>query len=99
MVKEGFWDLVVVWNLKPGVSLVLGSWRLELFSHSTFSHLANLADFRTASQTYCVSSASRKVGLAGLPLATPSRKSATWCTKLCSYPICSPGTHHFPMYG
>src|SRR5258707_819441 len=37
----------------------------------TFSHRPVFADFKTASQTYWVSKASRKVGEAGLPLATP----------------------------
>jgi len=38
----------------------------------------------TASVTYSVASASRKVGDAGLPLARPSRKSAAWWMKVCS---------------
>ena len=52
------------------------------------------AESRIASHTYCVSSASRNVGGHGLPLPIASKKSATWFTKLCSYPICRPGTHH-----
>ena len=46
--------------------------------------LASRPDLSTASQIYCVSRASRKVGLASLPLSIPWRKSATWWTKLCS---------------
>src|SRR5436309_1533693 len=48
----------------------------------TFSHRCVLADLSTASHTYWVSNASRKVGRAGLSSARPSRKSATWCTKV-----------------
>src|ERR1044071_6339286 len=44
----------------------------------TFSQRPFFADLSTASQTYWVSRASRKVGLTGLRLAAPSRKSANW---------------------
>src|SRR4051812_39937090 len=63
----------------------------------TLSHCPVFADESTASQTRWVSSASRNVGPAGFPSAKPCRKSATWCTKVCSYPICKPGTHQFFM--
>ena len=43
----------------------------------TFSHEPFLAEVRTASQMYCVSSASRKVGPAGYPVERLARKSAT----------------------
>ena len=39
------------------------------------------------------------LGDVGWPFATFARKSATWCTKLCSYPICKPGTHQLAIYG
>jgi hypothetical protein len=51
---------------------------------ATVIHFCPFADSNTASHTCCVRSASRKSGMAALPLATPSRKSATWWTKLCS---------------
>jgi hypothetical protein len=54
------------------------------FAFATFSHRSVFADLSTASQTYWVSSASRKVGWVGFRLARPSRKSANWWTKLCS---------------
>src|SRR5437016_6342678 len=47
------------------------------FTLGTFSHRPLLPDLRTVSQIYCVSKASRNVGLAGLLEATPWRKSAT----------------------
>ena len=53
-------------------------WAEPYFAFGTRSHRLVRADLSTASHTYCVSSASRKVGLAGLPVATPSRKSASW---------------------
>src|SRR5262245_7452848 len=43
----------------------------------TFTHCFFFALASTASQTFCVSSASRKVGPAGLPVSRPFRKSAT----------------------
>ena len=46
-------------------------------SFATFSHLSVLADFNTASQTYCVSKASRNVGLAGFLFSSACKKSAT----------------------
>jgi hypothetical protein len=49
--------------------------------YPTFVHAPLFALSSTASQIFCVSSASRKVGPAGLPVARPSRKSATWWTK------------------
>src|SRR4028118_1270092 len=60
----------------------------------TFSaHPLFLALLSTASQTFCVSSASRNVGGQGLPLAAASRKAATWGVNVCSSPVCRPGTH------
>lgn len=52
--------------------------------HQTLRQLRLFALSRTASQTRCVSKASRKVGPASWPVAKPCRKSATWWTKLCS---------------
>src|SRR5687768_11285383 len=65
----------------------------------TVIHFCDFADSRIASSTCCVSSASRKVGEAGLPVSRPFRKSATWWVKLASYPMARPGTHHLSMYG
>src|SRR6516225_4296134 len=45
------------------------------------THFPVFPDLTMASQTRVVSSASRKVGEAGVPLATPSRKSASWWMK------------------
>jgi hypothetical protein len=45
--------------------------------HAISTHLRERPDAMIASQTFVVSSASRKVGEAGLPLFSPSRKSAT----------------------
>lgn len=63
----GWWIAVLGWRTTSGLRRYF----------ATFSHCCVFADLRTASQTNCVSSASRKVGLAGLPLARPSRKSAS----------------------
>ena len=43
----------------------------------TLTHCFFLALASTASHTFCVSSASRNVGPAGLPVSKPFRKSAT----------------------
>jgi hypothetical protein len=51
---------------------------------ATPTHLPVFPDLMIASQTRVVSSASRKVGEAGLPVAMPSRKSASWWMKECS---------------
>lgn len=51
--------------------------RLLYLTALTFSHFRLCPEASTASQTYCVCNASLKVGLAGLPVATPSRKSAS----------------------
>ena len=51
---------------------------------ATFTHRPVLPDLRIASQTLVVSSASRKVGEAGLPLVSPSMNSAMAWTKECS---------------
>ncbi len=52
--------------------------------HRIRTHLPLFPDARMASQTFEVSSASRKVGEHGFPVFSPSRKSAAWCTKECS---------------
>ena len=49
----------------------------HFFYAFTFSHAPFFAEASTASQTYCVARASRKVGDVGCPLAAFSRKSAT----------------------
>lgn len=51
--------------------------RLVYLTALTFSHFRLCPEASTASHTYCVWSASLNVGLAGLPVATPSRKSAS----------------------
>ena len=53
----------------------------------TSVHAPLFAESRIASRINCVRSASRKSGMAGLPVERLSRKSATWWVKLCSYPI------------
>jgi len=63
------------------------------------SHSPVPADLSTASQTYWVSRASRKLGRAGSPLSRPVRKSASAFMNVCSYPMTQPGTHHLSMYG
>ena len=50
----------------------------------TFTHASERPEAMIASQIFVVSSASRKVGAAGLPVDRPSIKSATVCTKECS---------------
>ena len=51
---------------------------------STFSQASVLADFSAESQTRCVSSPSRKVGVVNVPVSRPVRKSASAWTKVCS---------------
>ena len=50
----------------------------------TLSHWPEPADRRTASVMRSVASASRNVGLAAFPAPRASRKSAAWCTNVCS---------------
>jgi len=51
---------------------------------ATWTHWPDWADARTASQTRCVSRASRKLGLAGSPVSRPFRKSASAWMNVCS---------------
>ena len=51
---------------------------------TTDSHLWCSAESSTASQTAWVASASRNVGAVGFPASRFSRKSAAWCTNVCS---------------
>ena len=52
------------------------------YSSGTSTHEPDFADSRTASHTFCVSRASRKVGEHGSPFSAAVRKSANWLTNV-----------------
>jgi hypothetical protein len=77
-----FWRLTSAWpnpiRRRPAGAIREQGYRAPpFFNFGTFSHFLLFADLSTASQMYCVSSASRKVGEAGLPESMLEMKSAT----------------------
>lgn len=61
-----------------------------------FTHCRERADSSTASRTRWLRRPSSNVGWTGLPVRQAFTKSATVCTKVCSYPIMCPGGHQLP---
>ena len=80
----------------PGLGASAEDGRSAPHAHQSVCQAPDLPEAMIASQTRVVSSASRKVGPAGSGPSMAAMKSAMVCTKECSKPMISPGTHHLP---